>query len=289
MTNYRGRFAPTPSGSLHFGSLFAAVVSYLEAKQHQGKWLVRIDDIDPPREQPGASDDILRTLEAHGLFCDESVVYQSQQSALYEYRLEQLFQQNCLFWCNCSRKDLAGQPVYPGTCRKYHHPREHCAIRVSINSEHDQYFDQFQGNQLSNPKRDCGDVILKRRDQHYAYQLAVAADDIEARISHVIRGIDLMPSTWWQRALYQLWQVPLPVYGHFAVIHPVNSDQKLSKQNLARTLNNNQAEQNLHKVLQLLAIPVERDSCCRMLSQAITMYQPNQLAKKQILTLENMD
>lgn len=288
MINYRGRFAPTPSGPLHFGSLFAAVVSYLEAKQHNGQWLVRIDDIDPPREQAGASTGILHTLEAHGLHWDESVVYQSQQSALYEQRLEQLFQKNRLFWCDCSRKTLASHSVYPGTCRHFHQPRENCAIRVRVSSEHDHYHDQFQGLQQCNPKRECGDVILKRKDGLYAYQLAVAADDIESGISHVIRGIDLMPSSWWQRALYQLLGEPLPSYGHFAVVHANNSEQKLSKQNLACAISNSQKEENLQQVFQLLSIPVELDSCDRMLSQALSAYQPAKLEEKQILTLGNM-
>ncbi|MBU2863613.1 tRNA glutamyl-Q(34) synthetase GluQRS [Reinekea forsetii] len=288
MRNYRGRFAPTPSGPLHFGSLFAAVVSYLEAKHHHGQWLVRIDDIDPPREQPGASISILKTLEAHGLCWDEPVVYQSKQSELYESRLAELYSQDALFWCQCSRKSLANHIIYPGTCRIRKQPVEHSAIRVCVELEQDTFHDLFQGLQTCNPKLDFGDVILKRKDGLYAYQLAAAADDVASGITHVIRGIDLLPSTWWQRTLMKLWHEPPPSYGHFAVIHSADSDQKLSKQNLASAIINQRAEENLQSVFSLLGLNIEPANCEVMLKQAVSLFQSHNLTKKHILRVPNL-
>ncbi|TCS41632.1 tRNA glutamyl-Q(34) synthetase GluQRS [Reinekea marinisedimentorum] len=285
VTPYRGRFAPTPSGPLHFGSLFAAVISYLDARAHGGQWLVRIEDIDPPREQPGAAAAILKTLEAHGLGWDETESYQSNNTERYLHNLNVLQQRQRLFWCRCSRKDLAGLAVYPGTCRDNLSPMPDSAIRLAVTSEQDCFDDLFQGTQHANIKQQYGDVVVRRRDKLFAYQLAVVCDDIADNISHIIRGIDLMDSTYWQRELYRGFEQSYPEYGHFAVIHSAGSDQKLSKQNLAAAVNDDRAQQNLMQVFQLLEIEAEPAPPLEMLSQATGQWQRSKLFKKCTLHL----
>lgn len=280
MTHYRGRFAPTPSGPLHLGSLFAAVVSWLDARHHNGDWLVRIDDLDPPREAPGAATAILKTLERHGLHWDESVSYQSQHQQRYEARLATLAQQRHLFWCRCSRRELKGLPVYPGHCRSFQQPRAESAVRLRIGSAKSEFHDRFQGLQRANLADDYGDVIVKRRDGFYAYQLAVVSDDLDAGITDIVRGIDLMPSTFWQQELYRLLCAEAPRYAHFAVLHDPESEQKLSKQNLAPALQNHRAEDNLLAVFALLNLRVMPDTCEQMLQQARALYRPSDLIGK---------
>ncbi|EAR07604.1 tRNA glutamyl-Q(34) synthetase GluQRS [Reinekea blandensis] len=280
---YRGRFAPTPSGPLHFGSLFAAVVSWLDAHHHNGEWLVRIDDLDPPREVPGAAHGILKTLERHGLMWDAPVTYQSNNADRYEANLALLAQQHRLFWCRCSRKTLKGTSVYPGYCRACQTPRDDSAIRLRVLTEQTTLEDRFQGMQTVNLAKEYGDVILKRRDGFFAYQLAVVSDDIEAGVTDVVRGIDLMPSTFWQQELYQLLNAPQPRYAHFAVLCDPNSRQKLSKQNLAPAIDDNLPEANLMAVFALLQMPITPDSCEQMLQQALSLYRPEQLIGKETM------
>jgi glutamyl-Q tRNA(Asp) synthetase len=263
--------------------LFAALVSYLDAKTHAGQWLLRIEDIDPPREQAGASESILRTLEAHGLRWDETETYQSRNYQRYEENLEALRQQNRLFWCNCSRKQLAGQATYPGTCRTVVTPQENAAIRLKTLPETVRFQDLFQNTQQANTQADYGDVILKRRDGLYAYQLAVVSDDIDSCISHVIRGIDLLDSTYWQLELYQALGAVRPVYGHFPVLHKAGSDQKLSKQNLAAAVDDRCAPENLKQALSLMSIDVGLDTPEQMLLEAERLYKRNSLKHLQIL------
>lgn len=281
--NYRGRFAPTPSGPLHFGSLFAAVVSFLDARANNGQWLLRIDDLDPPREQPGASELILKTLNVHGLHWDETETYQSENHARYLSHLDTLHQQNRLFWCTCSRKMLQGQTVYPGTCRNHRAARPDSAIRFEVVSETDHFTDLFQGHQQANLKQELGDVVLRRRDQLFAYQLAVVADDMAAGITHIIRGIDLLPATFWQREIYRAVSGTIPVYGHFPVLHATGSEQKLSKQNLAPAVDDQSPEQNLLHIFQLLDLDVDPAQPEEMLKQATTLFQRSEILCKQIL------
>lgn len=283
MTEYRGRFAPTPSGPLHFGSLFAAVVSYLDARSNGGAWLLRIDDLDPPREQPGAARAIMSSLEQHGLIWDETETYQSRQAGRYESRLQTLQQRGRLFWCTCSRKQLKGCTVYPGTCRMHQQPRVDSAVRLRVDQPEDFFIDQFQGRITARVAEQYGDVILKRRDHLYAYQLAVVSDDLDAGITHIVRGIDLMPSTFWQREVYRQLNVSPPHYAHFAVLHARQSDQKLSKQNLAPAINDQTVEKNLLEIFRLLELRIEPDTAERMLNQASKLYQPASLfGKRQV-------
>jgi len=287
LNQYRGRFAPTPTGPLHFGSLFAAVVSYLDAKANNGHWLVRIEDIDPPREQPGASSDILRTLEAYGFEWDGDITYQSNNSERYLANLEKLSNQGNVFWCDCSRKKLKDMPVYPGYCRHKLSKRSDHAIRLNTqHSQIDAFLDQFQGEQAADISLTYGDVILQRRDGLFAYQLAVVSDDIDQGISHIIRGIDLLSSTFWQRELTRKLghDQKMPIYGHFPVIHERGSNQKLSKQNRAAPVENRKAISTLNQVFKLLNIECESEQPRIMLAKAVPQWQPSRLQSK--LTLQ---
>ena len=231
---YRGRFAPSPTGPLHFGSLVTALGSYLDAQQNNGAWLLRIEDLDPPREQPGASDLILKTLESYHLFWDEEVIYQSRRQKIYEEHCQQLLADDLAFYCACSRSQLVGSgQVYPGYCRNYREPRKSdCAIRFMVNKEELCFHDQIQGRYCQRLDQKVGDFVIKRKDQLYAYQLAVVCDDHLQRVTHIVRGIDLLDNTTRQIALYRAFDYPVPTYAHLPII--VNAEgQKLSKQNLA--------------------------------------------------------
>jgi glutamyl-Q tRNA(Asp) synthetase len=245
----RGRFAPSPTGPLHFGSLVAAVASYLDARAQGGEWIVRMEDLDPPREQPGAADAILRTLETYGLEWDGPVMYQSRRSEFYEAALAKLTSLGWLYPCACTRKEIADSampgiegPVYPGRCRHGLGGREIRAWRVRTNQEEIAFEDAIQGRPSQILERDIGDFILKRADGLYAYQLAVVIDDADQGITHVLRGADLLDSTPRQIYLQQRLSLPHPVYAHVPLA--VNAQgEKLSKQTLAAPL---QAERPGH-------------------------------------------
>lgn len=238
---YVGRFAPTPSGPLHFGSLVAALASYLDAHAHGGQWLLRIEDIDPPRCQPGASDDILRTLEAFGLHWHGQVLYQSQQLAYYQQALAQLQQQGQLFYCTCSRSQLKGHNTYPGHCRaQQSHPHEPHSTRIRVPDLELEFTDLFMPAYKENLGQQVGDFILQRKDGPYAYQLAVVVDDALQGINHVIRGADLYDQTPRQIYLQQRLGYATPTYGHIPLIMSPQG-QKLSKQNLAKAITAKQA------------------------------------------------
>ena len=272
---YRGRFAPSPTGPLHLGSLLAALVSYLEARRHGGEWWVRIEDLDPPRTQPGASDAILRSLDAHGLTWDSPVMYQSQRDDAYHHAIEVLADRDQLFWCRCSRKQLAGQPVYPGTCRACRQPRGDAAIRFQTPDIDDAFTDLFQGPQRTALARDYGDVVIRRRDGLFAYQLAVVVDDADQGMTDIVRGIDLLSSTFWQRALYRALGHECPNHAHFPVL--VDAGQKLSKQNFAPALDNNQATANLMQLWPWLGLDIQADTPERMLAEALGQWSPTYL------------
>ena len=238
---YVGRFAPTPSGPLHFGSLVAALASYLDAHAHDGQWLLRIEDIDPPRCQPGASDDILRTLEAFGLHWHGEVLYQSQQLDDYQQALAHLQRQGQLFYCTCSRSQLKGHNTYPGHCRTQHfHPEEPHSTRIHAPDVELGFTDLFMPTYKENLAQQVGDFILQRKDGPYAYQLAVVVDDARQGINHVIRGADLYDQTPRQIYLQQCLGYATPTYGHIPLIMSPQG-QKLSKQNLAKSITAKQA------------------------------------------------
>jgi glutamyl-Q tRNA(Asp) synthetase len=241
---YCGRFAPSPTGPLHFGSLIAAVGSYLEARSRNGIWLMRMEDLDEPRTVAGAADDILHTLEACGLNWDGEVLYQSRRTAAYEDALHELQHIGAVYPCACTRREIADSalhgidgPVYPGTCRNgLPEGREGRAWRVRTDDYAITFDDALQGRQTQRLASETGDFVVRRADGLFAYQLAVVVDDAFQHVSHVVRGADLLASTPRQIYLQQLLELPTPHYMHLPVA--VNeAGEKLSKQTHAAPVN----------------------------------------------------
>jgi glutamyl-Q tRNA(Asp) synthetase len=237
---YRGRFAPTPSGLLHFGSLIAAIGSFLDARANNGAWLLRIEDLDAPRNVAGALDAILHQLEACALQWDEAILYQSQRLAHYEAALERLRRDGAVFDCACSRREIADSsvqgiegPVYPGTCRSSVAPER--AVRTSrmrVDDHPISVDDLVQGTHAQNLQTDIGDFVVQRADGIFAYQLAVVVDDAAQDITHVVRGVDLLYSTARQIYLQRALGLPTLQYAHLPVA--LNTlGNKLSKQTFA--------------------------------------------------------
>ncbi len=258
-TQYRGRFAPSPTGPLHFGSLVAAIGSYLDAKYRQGKWLVRIEDLDTPRTVSGAASNILGILEAYGLHWDDDVIYQSRRTPTYEAAFQQLKDVGAVYPCTCSRKEIAdsalqhgGELIYPGTCRNgVAQGKDPRAWRVRVNDTRIAFNDRMQGNIAQNLATEVGDFVVLRADGLFAYQLAVVVDDAAQGITDVVRGADLLYSTPRQIYLQQLLGLTSPTYMHLPVA--VNAQgQKLSKQNLTRPVDKNNAVATLFDVLVFL-------------------------------------
>lgn len=254
----RGRFAPSPTGPLHFGSLIAAAGSCLEAHARGAEWLVRMEDLDPPREMPGAADLILRQLEAYGFEWDGPVRCQSTRSEAYEAALEILRKDGWLYPCACTRREIADSalrgidgPIYPGTCRAGLHGRTPRAWRVRTDMQPISYADAVQGLQTQTLARDIGDFVLKRADGLYAYQLAVVVDDADQGITHIMRGADLLDSTPRQLHLQRLLGLPTPSYAHLPVATNA-AGEKLSKQTLAQPLVPDQAPLQLWRALDFL-------------------------------------
>ncbi|MFN3325600.1 MAG: tRNA glutamyl-Q(34) synthetase GluQRS [Bryobacteraceae bacterium] len=231
---YRGRFAPSPTGPLHFGSLVAAAASYLDARSRGGAWLVRMEDVDLPRVQPGAAELILRTLERFGFEWDGGVMYQSERTGAYREALDRLRAAGQAFPCGCTRKEVseAGQR-YPGTCRAgLPRGRTARAWRVWAGEETMYFEDRLQGRQWQNLAEEVGDFVVLRADGLFAYQLAVVVDDAAQGITDVVRGADLLDSTPRQIRLLRLLGFEIPRYLHVPVA--LNREgQKLSKQTLA--------------------------------------------------------
>lgn len=257
--SYRGRFAPSPTGPLHFGSLVAAVGSYLDAKHRHGTWLVRMEDLDLPRCIPGAPDDILRTLEIFGLVSDEPVIYQSQRNAIYEAALQRLIEIGAVYPCSCTRKEIADSAlqgsegfVYPGTCRHgMTHTRTIPAWRVRTDDTPVTFEDGLQGSQSQHLESEIGDFVVKRADGLFAYQLAVVVDDAAQGITHVVRGADLLVSTPRQIHLQRLLGLPVPQYMHLPVALNT-AGEKLSKQTLAAAVDTRHPAATLWHVLRFL-------------------------------------
>jgi len=230
-TNYIGRFAPSPTGPVHFGTLVAAVGSFLQAKKNNGKWLVRMEDVDITRKVEGADIEILNTLEAFGFEWDEKIIYQSEQTRHYQQALEQLITHLLVFPCTCSRKQLASSnsDIYPGICRKKPLPekQEHALRLLSKNIVID-FSDSVMGLQSQNIAQQCGDFVIKRRDGLFAYQLAVVVDDALQGITEIVRGADLLDSTARQIYLQQLLGYTTPVYCHLPLAVDIEGN-KISK------------------------------------------------------------
>ena len=295
---YTGRFAPSPTGLLHIGSLLTALASYADAKAHGGRWLVRMEDLDPPRETAGAADDILRTLEAFGFEWDGETVYQSRRYGLYEEALGRLKEKGLVYPCYCSRKDWQAAAemgadgfVYNGRCgRAGFKPSENDAAktpawRLRVPDGVIGFDDGIVGHYAQNPARDIGDFVLLRADGFWAYQLAVVADDAEQGVTHIVRGQDLLVSTprqiWLQRCL----GADTPHYAHLPLL--VNKQgQKWSKQTLAPALDLNRRELLLRQVMAYLNLPaapeVERPS--ELLAWAVKHWNINNVPKTALCT-----
>lgn len=267
--NYVGRFAPSPTGDLHFGSLVAALVSYCQAKSNQGQWLVRMEDVDETRTIAGADKAIINTLKQFGMESDLPVIYQSapQRQAAYNQALHSLQQQGLIYPCTCTRAMLKTHEVYPGTCKT--HPadaQQPHSIRVEVPNKTIEFRDLIQGFQQQNLKQDCGDFNIRRKDGLFAYQLAVVVDDADQNITEVVRGIDILDSTPRQMYLNQVLKLNQPAYAHFPVV--TNTDgNKLSKQNHAQAVSSENPYETTKVVLSLLGqkVPILKTASQREL------------------------
>jgi glutamyl-Q tRNA(Asp) synthetase len=243
MAEYVGRFAPSPTGPLHFGSLVAALASYLEARAAKGKWHVCLDDLDQPRAQPGAADDILRTLERLGLEWDGPVLVQSERLERYRAVLDELTRRGLAYPCSCTRKELEdsalaidGARIYPGTCRRGLAPGKAArALRLRTHGAPIGFADAIQGWIEQRVEQEVGDFVLRRADGIVAYQLAIVMDDMHQGVTDVVRGADLLDSTARQIHLQRLLGARTPRYAHVPVVLNA-AGEKLSKQTGARPL-----------------------------------------------------
>jgi glutamyl-Q tRNA(Asp) synthetase len=289
---YRGRFAPSPTGPLHFGSLVAAIGSYLRARAAGGQWLVRMEDIDPPREMPGAADAILASLEAFGLDWYGPVMFQSSRLGAYETALEHLLSGARAYPCSCSRREIATAAgsrtgggtghIYPGTCRSgVLRPGARTAIRLLASAASIEFVDRIQGRFGQRLDREVGDFVLRRRDGLAAYQLAVVVDDAEQGITEVVRGCDLLDNTPRQIYLQQVLGLPTPDYAHLPIA--VNErGEKLSKQTGAVPLDPKLSRQTVFAALRFLGMQPDSEMrhapAPEQLAWACTAWDPSRLS-----------
>ena len=264
-SRYRGRFAPSPTGPLHFGSLVAAMGSYLDARSCAGEWLLRIEDVDAPRTMHDAADGIMRTLEGFGFEWDGEVLVQSRRFDVYHTALVRLQLDGDVYPCACSRSEIAavthrisvdGGLVYPGTCRAgLADGKAARAWRIRVPDQEFRFIDRVQGKSQQNLEREVGDFVLLRADGQYAYQLAVVVDDALQGVNAVVRGVDLLDSTARQMWLQQRLGLPTPSYAHLPVV--VNAaGEKLSKQTKAAAVEPAQGSKLLASALGFLGHPV---------------------------------
>ncbi len=228
---YVGRFAPSPTGDLHFGSLTAALASYLQARTMNGQWLLRIEDLDPPREVAGSADRIIADLRRFGMEPDRAIMYQSCRREAYTLASTRLLDSGLAFYCSCSRKSLPASGIYPGTCRNGISPgirKRNCAIRVKVAAQPIEFTDVVQGLQRQDLQTSCGDFVIRRADGLTAYQLAVVVDDAHQGVTEVVRGADLLDSTGRQIWLQQKLGLSTPGYLHLPVA-ALHDGSKLSK------------------------------------------------------------
>jgi glutamyl-Q tRNA(Asp) synthetase len=282
-----GRFAPSPTGPLHFGSLVAAVASWLDARAAGGRWSVRIEDVDAPRSVAGAADAILRTLEACGLEWDGEVVRQSERTDRYEAALERLRRAGLVYRCRCTRREIADSAlrgiegaVYPGTCRMLGIAAGiACAERFRVAPGVVELEDRVQGRIAQDVSREVGDFVLRRRDGLHAYQLAVVVDDADLGVTDVVRGADLLASTPRQVLLQRALGFPTPRYLHFPVATDARGE-KLSKQNLAPALDERTAPPLVAAALEFLGqAPAEGDAPRAILAEAVRRWEPARIPR----------
>lgn len=290
LPHYRGRFAPSPTGDLHFGSMVAAVGSYLDAKAHGGEWIVRIEDVDITRCTQASAVSILKTLEKFGFEWDGPVVYQSQRTAIYQDYFTTLKNRGIVYGCACSRKELAGNPkgidgapLYLGKCcQGITDGRAVRSWRLQVPDDPITFEDRIQGTQTQHLAQDVGDFVVRRADGLFAYQFAVVVDDIEQGITDIIRGADLLDSTPRQIWLYRCLDHTPPSYAHLPLA--VNSHQeKLSKQTLAPSVSSHDPVPLLRNVLSFLGIPInaDTDSLADFWKLAISSWDIGKVYKKQ--------
>ncbi|MDR7017484.1 glutamyl-Q tRNA(Asp) synthetase [Prolinoborus sp. 3657] len=282
--SYIGRFAPSPTGPLHFGSLLTAVASYCDAKAHQGEWLVRIEDTDIPRIYPNSETHILACIEAFQFEPDAEIIFQKDRLDIYEQVLEQLKSSQAIYACQCTRKMLGSNHIYAGTCRDLNLDFAQQAIRLKVADHLICFEDRLQGRQCSNLQDELGDFVLKRRDGIVSYQLAVVVDDYLQGITHVVRGADLLDNTARQIWLGSLLDYPLLSYMHLPLAMN-EQGQKLSKQNLAQALDISKAPELLqHAILALGQPAVDLDQPRIMLQQAVQQWDVSLIPKGNNLT-----
>ena len=285
---YTGRFAPSPTGLLHAGSLVAALASWLDARAHGGRWLVRIEDVDTPRCVPGADQAILQQLASCGLTPNDPVLWQSQRGAAYDQALQHLVNQGWAYPCGCSRKDIESAPivarhraaVYPGTCREGLKGKPARAWRLNVQAVQKalglpavtHWHDRRLGPQQQNVAEEVGDFVLRRADGLWAYQLAVVVDDAEQGITHVVRGQDLADNTARQMVLQRALGLPTPQYLHTPLVLGTDGD-KLSKQNGAMALDLSDPLAALTQAAQVLGLPAQ-PTLHQLLTQAQADWRP---------------
>jgi glutamyl-Q tRNA(Asp) synthetase len=290
-TNYIGRFAPSPTGPLHFGSLVCALASYLHAKQHDGKWLVRIEDIDTPRVDQGTIKTILTTLEAHALCWDDDVIYQSQRHELYKDYLRQLNNAKHLYACSCTRSQVRARTKstsYDKHCRNLHLPFSTNAVRFKHITNNSVFEDLFWGSTRVTDTIATEDPVLRRADGIFSYNLAVVVDDIEQKISHIVRGSDLRDTTPVHLSLYQAISAPVPQYLHIPIVVQ-KPGEKLSKQHYSPALDNDKALDHLKLARIYLGLDAKKlleiTTCEQLLYWAIANWQPNLMPKQSELLI----
>ncbi|GEC67124.1 glutamyl-Q tRNA(Asp) synthetase [Raoultella terrigena] len=289
-SRYTGRFAPSPSGELHFGSLIAALGSYLQARAKNGIWHVRIEDIDPPREAPGAADTILRQLERYGLHWDGDVLWQSQRHEAYREHLAWLHEQGLCYYCTCTRARIhAVGGIYDGHCRDLRLPAQDAALRIRQTRPVLEFYDQLRGTLVADEPLAREDFIIHRRDGLFAYNLAVVVDDRFQGVSEIVRGADLIEPTVRQISLYQHFGWQAPDYLHLPLA--LNAEgNKLSKQNHAPALPEGDPRPEIIRALMFLNQDVEQEwralSIDDLLKQAVVNWKPEKIQHSQMAPAE---
>lgn len=284
--HYVGRFAPSPSGPLHLGSLVAALASWLDARAQAGRWLLRIEDVDTPRTVPGAAQTIMSQLRAMGLHWDGDILWQSQRNSTYQQAFDALTARGLVYGCGCTRREIAdsalrgtlpaldGERPYPGTCRHGLPPgRQARAWRLRVPEGTETFVDRWLGPQQQNVAQTVGDFVLRRADGLWAYQLAVVVDDAEQGVTDIVRGADLLSSTARQRILARLLGAEPPRVMHVPLITDPDSGLKLSKQNGAAPLDTAQPLAMLTQAWQALGFaPIAAATSGAFLSNATTQW-----------------
>ncbi len=289
-TRYVGRFAPSPTGPLHFGSLIAALASYLDAKANKGDWLLRIEDIDQPRCVGGADELIKQCLLAHGLQWDGDVWYQSQRLSVYKAVIDALNEKQVVYGCRCTRKLIRQHGgVYPGTCRQAELPLSNNAVRLCCSGMTASFTDNILGHVTVSEPHALEDTLLQRRDGIYSYNLVVVVDDIAQGVTHIVRGSDLLDTTAAHLTLYHQLDAQIPTYAHIPVA-ATETGRKLSKQNHARALDITSPEHNLLRALNFLGLSaVQGSTVSDILDAAVASWQYGNVPKMQEVIVDETE